>query len=80
MNETIIYVFCLFMVYFSFTETEVGSRYALGYLFMIVFFAWSALNFALIFWQSIRRCYLLLRRYLFRSDSGKRVKKRVHSK
>ena len=76
MNETAMYIFCLFLVYFSFGETSVDSRFALGYVFIMLFFIWSALNFTLIFWQSVRRCKMLLKRYKFRLIN-KRVKKSV---
>ena len=47
-NECYVYAFCLFLVYFSVSETSASSRSTLGIYFIGLFITWMAINVYLI--------------------------------
>ena len=75
LNEGFLYIFCLFMVYFSIVETGVYSRFTLGYVFIGVFIVWMCLNLTFIIVQAIERIKLLLKRSYYRSLRHKLAEK-----
>ena len=67
MNEAFIYVFCLFMVYFSSSETSPANRATLGLGFIGLFILWLVLNFFLIIRQALYFTRLLLKRSYYQA-------------
>ena len=65
-NEAFLYLFCLFMVYFSILETSFESRITIGYVFIACFISWTCLNFTVIIYLAIKFAKLLLQRSYFR--------------
>lgn len=63
------YVFCLFLVYFSILETSTESRFTLGYIFISLFIVWASTNFSLVIWQTIKLSIMLIKRSLYRKRS-----------
>ena len=68
MNEAFTYVFCLFMVYFSASETSPANRATLGLGFIVIFIFWLVLNFYLIVRQALYFIKLLLKRSYYQAS------------
>ena len=66
MNEAVLYIFCLFLIYFSILETSTESRFTLGFVFMVIFLVWVCLNFLIVIWQALRFVKLLIKRGYYR--------------
>lgn len=68
-NESTLYLFCLFLVYYSISETSVESRFTLGYVSIGVFFVWVCVNFAVIIWQALKFVKQLMKRSYYRFNN-----------
>lgn len=66
-----LYLFCLFLVYFSILETSVESRFTLGYVFIAIFILWVSLNIAVMVWHAVKFIKQLLKRSYFRYNDRK---------
>ena len=64
-----LYIFALFLVYFSMLEIDPANRITVGYAFIGVFIAWMVANVTFILWQTVIFIKKLMKRqYYLLSD------------
>lgn len=67
-NEAAVYVFCLFLLYFSSSEASYSGRIAVGYCFIGLFILWLMLNLCAVLMQSLNFIKLLLKRSYYQAN------------
>lgn len=64
-----LYIFAMFLVYFSILETDPANRITVGYAFIGVFIAWMVANVSFILWTTVVFIKKLMKRqYYLMSD------------
>ena len=61
-NEAGIYLFCLFMTYFTGESENHSARFTMGYVFIGFFVVWLAVNLITVIWQAVAFARRLMKR------------------